>query len=367
MAVSRSHVPSVSRAYLPWEFMRVGRTVRSLLLVGGVMLVAAAPVAAAPSLFPAYTDSGANPTSFPIYVTAPPADPHRLFVVQRFGQIRVAVDGVMQDAPFLDLSTRIWNNVNSEAGVLSMAFAPDYATSGDFWVYFVEKPDAGSSNGDIHIERFQRSAANPNVASPTPLSTIEIPHDANSNHYGGQLAFGPDGMLYAGTGDGGGGNDTAHNSQNDASKLGKLLKIDPATDAVTMAAKGLRNPYRFSFDSANGDLIIGDVGQAAYEEIDWVPASAGLSGLNFGWPCREGMHNGPGAGSYPECPVASPIEPVLEYANPNGASSPSVAVTGGVVVRDASVPTLNGRYLYADYFGSLGFNGTTGDNRIHSA
>src|SRR3954469_4878783 len=167
-------------------FVRATQAVRASLLLAAVMLVAAAPVAAAPSLFPAYTDSAANPTSFPIFVTAPPGDTHRLFVVQRFGQIRVAVDGLMQEAPFLDLSTRIWNNVNSEAGVLSMAFAPDYGKSGYFWVCFVEKPDAGSSNGDIHIERFQSSAANPNVASPTPLSTIEIAHDANSNHYGGQ-------------------------------------------------------------------------------------------------------------------------------------------------------------------------------------
>jgi glucose/arabinose dehydrogenase len=297
------------------------------------------------SLVSPYTDSVVAPVDTPIYVTAPPGDSSRLFVVERGGRIRVAVNGLMRDTPFLDITSRVYTS--GEAGLLSMAFAPDYATSGKFYVYFIEKPDAGAANGDIVVEEFQRSAGDANIANGTPLRRLaEVQHDANNNHYGGQLAFGPDGKLYAGTGDGGSGNDPDGNAQNDASQLGKLLAIDTgAASSVTNAAKGLRNPFRFSFDRGTGELVLGDVGQAKWEEIDWVPATDTLAGSNFGWKCYEALEH-----VFSGCDPSPRVDPVIFYANPNGSSAPSAAVTGGVVVRDPALTPIFGRYLYADFY-----------------
>jgi glucose/arabinose dehydrogenase len=288
------------------------------------------------TLVPAFSGSA----TAPIYVTAPPGDSTRLFVVERGGRIRVAVDGVMQGTPFLDISSRV--TTTGEGGLLSMAFAPDYATSRKFYVYFVQKSD-----GHIHVEQFSRSVSDPNVADPTATTPLlDVDHPGQTNHYGGQLAFGPDGKLYAGTGDGGGANDPSGNAQNPSSQLGKLLAIDTSAPppAVSTAALGLRNPFRFSFDRGTGDLVLGDVGQAKWEEIDWVPAGA-LTGSNFGWDCYEAFEH-----VDLSCDPSPRVDPVIAYANPNGASPPSAAVTGGVVVRDPALPTLFGRYLYADFF-----------------
>ena len=300
------------------------------------MTLTLAPAAhAALSLTPAFTGSVSQPT----YVTAPPGDSHRLFIVTRPGVIRVAVDGVLQSTPFLDITTRV--STSGEGGLLSMAFPSDYASSGKFYVYFAQKSD-----GDIRIEQFSRSAADPDVADTTPALMLDVPHPGQTNHYGGQLQWGADGRLYAGTGDGGGSNDPNSNAQDTGSMLGKLLAIDPANPGTaTIAALGLRNPFRWSFDRTTHDLVIGDVGQGQREEIDYVPASTPLNGLNFGWPCREGTldlsHSG--------CPVAGTIDPVWEYGHTGG----SVAITGGVVVRDPALTPLFGRYLYADYYAGV--------------
>src|SRR3954454_1408842 len=182
--------------------MRAGGSIRGVvaMLAACAGLAAAAPAQAALSFRPAYTDSVANPVNTPIFVTAPPGDSSRLLVVERGGRIRIAVNGVIQDTPFLDISSRV--QTAGEGGLLSMAVAPDYATSGKFYVYFIQKSD-----GHIRVEQFTRSGANPNVADTSSTSMLDVAHPTYQNHYGGQIAFGPDGLLYAGTGDGGSAND----------------------------------------------------------------------------------------------------------------------------------------------------------------
>lgn len=319
--------------------MRSGGSIKGWIgaLAAGVALFVAASAQAGLTLTPAYTASLTAPVNSPIYVTAPPGDTSRLFVVERGGRIRVAVDGVMRDTPFLDISSRV--QTTGEGGLLSMAFPSDYGTSGKFYVYFVQKSD-----GDIRIEQFTRSAADPNVADTAtpPTLMLDIPHPGFTNHYGGQLQWGPGNKLYAGTGDGGGGDDTNNNSQNASSMLGKLLAIDPASPGTaSIAALGLRNPFRFSFDRATNDLVIGDVGQDDFEEVDFIPAPT-LSGLNFGWPCREGAALNDGR----SCTVSPYVDPVLAPTHINGWK----AITGGVVVRDPALTSLVGRYLYADFY-----------------
>lgn len=295
----------------------------------------------------------------PTYVTAPPGDGERVFVVEKAGRIRVVKNGSTLPTPFLDITGPV-NPTASERGLLSMAFAPDYATSGRFYVYYT----ADSPTGQLTISEFQRSA-NPDVASPAERIVLGIPHSDEDNHNGGQLQFGPDGYLYVGTGDGGGANDPNSNAQNQNALLGKLLRIDPRLgpggEAYTVPATnpflgqagkrpeiwsyGLRNPWRFSFDRLTGDLTIADVGQNDWEEIDFVTAaSGGGRGVNFGWKCFEGKHaysNNP-----PHCsprPTNHTL-PVHEYSHTRGCS-----ITGGYVSRDPALPALAGRYVYGDY------------------
>jgi hypothetical protein len=277
---------------------------------------------------------------------------------------------VLQSTPFLDIHTEVWTT--GEAGLLSMAFDPNYGNQGSagyglFYVYYVEPPDSGSSFGDIHISEFSADPANtPNVANPaSERLVLEIPHDDNSNHYGGTLHFGADGYLYAGTGDGGGSDNQYGNAQSTTkSLLGKIIRIDPhgspysipagnpysgqplcnppstTTNCPEIFALGLRNPFRWAFDSANGDVAIGDVGQSQYEEVDYVTS---LAGKNFGWPCKEGPVN------YKTCASPPPFaDPVFWYSH-TGLTG-SVAITGGVVVRDPALWQTVGRYLWADFY-----------------
>src|SRR3954453_1351851 len=191
------------------RFVRVTQAVRTFLLLAltATALAAVAPAQASLTLTPVASLTG------PMYVTAPAGDASRLFIVQRSGKITVTVNGIAQSTPFLDISGLV--QTAGEGGLLSMAFAPDYATSGHFYVYYVEKPDTVGVNGDIRIEQYTRSTQNANVADPSSqVLLLEIQHDTNSNHYGGQLQwFGN--RLYAGTGDGGGANDAPGNAQND--------------------------------------------------------------------------------------------------------------------------------------------------------
>jgi len=272
---------------------------------------------------------------------------NRLFVVELTGRIRVIKGSAVLPEPFLDLSDLI--STGGERGLFSVAFPPDYATSGRFYV------DYTNAAGNSVIARY-RVSDDPNRADPASaevLLTVEQPY---ANHNGGQLAFGPDGFLYIGFGDGGSGGDPQDNAQNPASLLGKMLRIDvsrpgaygipldnPFVGDTTYRAEvwslGLRNPWRFSFDRSTGELYIADVGQNAWEEIDVEPAGAG--GRNYGWNRFEGTH------PYPpdtKRDVEGFTMPVIEYDRSAGQS-----VTGGFVYRGTQSPTLTGVYVYADY------------------
>jgi glucose/arabinose dehydrogenase len=256
--------------------------------------------------------------------------------------IRVAVDGALQATPFLDIQDQV--STEGEAGMLSMAFDPGYenpksAGYGLFYVYFVAKPGTGERFGAIHIEEFTADPAHtPDVANKNGRLVLLIAHNDASNHYGGTLQFNPnDGLLYIATGDGGGSNNQFGNAQDTKkSLLGKLLRIDPhqsasdpysipaanpfsgqprcdppsgTTDCPEVLAWGLRNPFRWSFDRATGDIAIGDVGQGQWEEVDYVPASATLARDNFGWPCFEGPV------AYQSCTANPRVDPVFAYSH----------------------------------------------------
>jgi glucose/arabinose dehydrogenase len=308
-------------------------------------LLAVAPRAGAVGLQPVGTFNS------PIYVTSPPGDP-RLFVVERGGTIQVIHDGVTSE--FLDISSLTTND--GERGLLSMAFDPSYASNGLFYVYYTgDGADAGGQVGDIHIDEFHVSG-NPNVANPGSRRTVMTFSHAASNHNGGQLQFGPDGLLYISVGD----NANSSNAQSLANPYGKVLRIDPhgagpgahgvpstnpfvGVGGATQEAwsLGLRNPWRFSFDRLTGDLVIGDVGQTSWEEIDLAPASTGAArGANFGWPSCEGFEG--------SCPGTT--APVFAYphSDPGGDQAYGCAIMGGYVYRGSQIPELAGRYLYAD-------------------
>jgi hypothetical protein len=287
-------------------------------------------------------------------VTAPPQDTHRLFVVQRLGLIKIIVDGAPQAEPFLDISSLV--SQDPELGILSIAFAPDYATSRKFYVYYT-----AVGTRAVTLAQFLRDEGNPNIADPSSRRTLlTIPHP-QPNHNGGQLQFGPDGYLYMADGDAGGQNDPYRNGQNLETLPGKLMRIDPfrgepyaippnnpfvgqPPKRPEIFAYGFRNPWRFSFDRLTGDLTLGDVGQNLWEEIDFAPlASGGGNGANFGWSCWEATHI---FRLNLECnPPPVQVPPVFEY--PHGARGCSI--TGGYVVRDPGLPSLQGRYLFGDY------------------
>ena len=287
----------------------------------------------------------------PVYVTAPPRDRRRLFVVEKGGAIRVVRDGRTLARPFLDLRGRV--STGSEQGLLSLAFAPDYSRSGRFYVSYTD------TNGDSHVVEYRRRSAN--RARPGSARRVLFQDQPESNHNGGLILFGPDGRLYVGLGDGGGGGDRhgpRGNAQNLGTLLGKILRIDPrrrggrayrvprdnpfrgrAGARREIYAYGLRNPWRFSFDRKTGDLAIGDVGQDAVEEIDFVRRGDG-AGANFGWRVFEGSRRFADGESAP-----GHVRPVLERNHADGWCS----ITGGVVVRDPRLPGLAGRYVFGDY------------------
>ena len=327
----------------------MSRTALLVVLACVAGAVAAGSAAGAVGLAPVGTFSN------PIYVTAPPRDGSRLVVAERAGVLALLVDGVRQTRPLLDISDRV-QCCEGERGLESIAFAPDYAASGLLYAYYT----ARSPLGALTISEFRRSATDPDVVDPaSERILVRIPHDLQSNHNGGQLQFGPDGALYAGTGDGGAGGDPAGNGQNtDTSaapssqagvnrdwRLAKLLRIDPATGAASIYAYGLRNPFRFSFDRQTGDLLIGDVGQDAYEEVDALPAGT-PPGTNFGWNSFEGLHTYPGGAAVGSPRPAGFTFPVLERPH---AVDGVCSITGGYVVRDPSLPSLAGRYVYGDF------------------
>src|SRR5882672_4894362 len=278
---------------------------------------------------------------------APPGDP-RLFIAERPGRIRVVQGGVLLPTPFLNISSRVLPLVG-EDGLLSFAFHPQYASGQPFvFVHFIEKDI--NPNGDIVVERYLVSSMDPNALQTPGIEVIRIPHTDATNHYGGRVAFGPDGMLYLSTGDGGGGNNQFGHAQDAASHLGKLLRLDVSALPYTIPpdnpvfpgaarnenwAIGLRNPFRYAFDG--GQLYIADVGQGAREEIDVV--AAGTSGLNYGWNIREGTLCSAGP-----CSTLGLTPPVYEYDHGGG----RCAIIGGYVYRGAAIPELRGQYLFSD-------------------
>jgi glucose/arabinose dehydrogenase len=290
--------------------------------------------------------------SSPVFMTAPPGDSTRLFVVEQGGLIRIIdlTNNSLLATPFLNISSLL--STGGERGLLGMAFDSQYATNRRLYVFYT------NTTGDIVIARYLRSA-NVNLADSTSaIVLLTVEHSAESNHNGGMLAFGPDGCLYAGIGDGGSSGDPSNNGQNTFSLLGKLIRLNPDTGgpcgnviinpfllgggAQQVWSFGLRNPWRFSFDRQTNDLYIGDVGQNEREEINVsLGPNAGLK-LNYGWRLMEGtLCFNPSI----NCDSGNLTRPVIDYPHFSGACS----VTGGYVYRGSIVPALRGAYFYADY------------------
>ncbi len=286
----------------------------------------------------------------PLYVTAPPGDTQRIFIVEQSGRIRILRNGTLLPTPFLDLSGRI--SSGGERGLLGLAFHPQYAANRRFVVYYT------NPSGDTRVSVFQASS-NPDLADAASEQVILAVTQPFANHNGGMVVFGPDGKLYIGLGDGGSGGDPQGNGQNRNVLLGKILRLDvngsgqasvPADNPFAgqsgrrpeIWSYGLRNPWRFSFDRTLGDLYIGDVGQSAREEIDVSTEAAQLGrGLNYGWNTMEGTAcYSPSTG----CVRTGLTLPVLDYDHGAGCS-----VTGGYVYRGAAIPPLRGTYFYGDY------------------
>jgi glucose/arabinose dehydrogenase len=287
----------------------------------------------------------------PVYLTSPPGDRARQFVVEQAGRVMAIRDGRKLEQPFLDIRGQVTSG--GEQGLLSIAFAPDYATSGRFYVYFTDEA------GDQRIVEYRRRDAD--RADPGSARLVLRMADSEPNHNGGLLLFGPDGLLYVGTGDGGGGGDqhgSRGNAQDLGSLLGKILRIDPRGGGgrpyrvpagnpfvgrsgarSEVYSYGLRNPWRFSFDRKTGDLAIGDVGQNAVEEIDFVRRGKGR-GANFGWRPFEGRS------AYARGERApGNVRPVIVRKHSDG----NCSITGGVIVRDPQLSGLLGRYVFGDY------------------
>ena len=294
----------------------------------------------------------ANPT----FATSPPGDTTRLFVTERAGRIVLLKNDVAQAGAFLDLRGKISDTV--ENGLYSMAFHPQYATNGRFYVFFT------NLNGDIRVVRYTVSTTNPDSANEASADTLlAVPHPIAGtslpfgNHHGGQLQFGPDGMLYASLGDGGCCGDPLQNGQRHHTMNAKIHRLDvngptgyvappdnpfysDTSFPPTTWAWGFRNPWRFSFDRATGDLYIGDVGDATWEEVDVAPAPTRGKGLNYGWSTMEGSHCVTAG-----CNQTGLTLPVIDYQHVGG----NCDVQGGYVYRGTRVTQLIGYYLYVDY------------------
>jgi glucose/arabinose dehydrogenase len=264
-------------------------------------------------------------------VTAPRSEPGRLYVVEQTGRIRIVENGRKRSQPFLDVRRLV--SCCGEQGLLSVAFHPRYADNRLLYVNYTDV------NGDTKVVEYRSEGNRVLPRTARELLFVDQPY---ANHNGGQLVFGPDGFLYVGMGDGGSAGDPGNVAQNLRSRLGKLLRlnVDKAGAKWQIAALGLRNPWRFSFDRANGDLYIGDVGQGEWEEIDYV--RAGKSGIeNYGWDVFEGRHS---YESKRRNPAGRLVQPIAEYSHSNGCS-----VTGGFVYRGSLAPALRGQYFYGDY------------------
>ena len=270
----------------------------------------------------------------PVYVGAPRNEANRLYVVERPGVIRVLVNGTLRAEPFLDIRSRVGDD-DSEQGLLSVAFHPNYAKNHRFFVDYTD------NRGDTRVVEFRSNGTVGLLSTARQILFVNQPY---SNHNGGQLQFGPDGNLYVGMGDGGSGGDPQNHAQNLSSRLGKLLRLNVSKAGARwqIAGYGLRNPWRFSWDRATRDLYIGDVGQGDWEEVD-LRTPAQQRGLNnYGWRVWEGRAR------YTSGQKVNPrgrlVFPITAYSHNAGCS-----ITGGYVYRGTAVPSARGRYFYGDY------------------
>jgi glucose/arabinose dehydrogenase len=288
--------------------------------------------------------------SSPVDLQFPNDGSARMFIVQQAGAIRIAANGSLVPAPFLDITSKV--DFGGEKGLLGLAFHPQFPQNHLFYVHYDR---IFSGQMESVIAEYQVSASDPNLANPNSERIVLTQVQPFANHKGGQIVFGPDGFLYIGFGDGGGGGDTLGNGQNLQTLLGKMLRIDvdnrsggkqyaipPGNPFASPAglpeiwSYGLRNPWRFSFDRSGGRLFCGDVGQDKYEEIDILQ-----SGANFGWHTMEGIHcYNPASG----CDMSGLTLPIVEYDHTEGE-----AVMGGFVYRGTAIPTLVGSYIFGDY------------------
>jgi glucose/arabinose dehydrogenase len=292
----------------------------------------------------------ASGLSFPLYLTAPAGDLSRLFIVEKTGGIRIVKDGTLLPDPFLDISRQVSGSM--EQGLLGLAFPPDYASTGRFVIHYTD------TAGNTRLSVFQVSA-NPDIADGSSEQVILTADQPAPNHNGGQVTFGPDGFLYLGLGDGGGSSDPQGRGQDLSELLGSILRVDVQSGtSYTVPADnpfvgqqpatrpevwnyGLRNPWRFSFDRANGDLYIADVGENDFEEIDVAPAANGAGkGVNYGWSIMEGDHCLGGG----QCDQTGLTLPTFQYNHSGGCS-----VIGGYVYRGSALPDLQGVYFYGDF------------------
>ena len=326
----------------------------------GVVLPTPTPTLAVATLAPEQVRLRLEPVyrgfELPVFLTHAGDGSGRLFVVEKTGKIWVIVDGAVQSAPFLDVSGKI-TTAGNEQGLLGMAFAPDFATSGHLFINYTDR------QGTTVVERYTVASGNPNQAdTQSAFTVLTVPQPA-SNHNAGMLDFGPDGYLYVPLGDGGAANDRFGNGQNPQTLLGKILRLDVTTDPTQpyrippdnpfvaadwngqdvrdeIWAIGLRNPWRTSFDRVTGDFWIADVGQNRFEEINVVPSGA-PGGYNFGWPIMEGKS----CFNAPDCDQSGLTLPVIDYAHGRGECS----VTGGYVYRGEAYPQWHGIYFYGDF------------------
>jgi glucose/arabinose dehydrogenase len=292
----------------------------------------------------------ASGLSFPLYLTAPPGDLTRLFIVEKTGAIRIIKNGALLQEPFLNISGQVTGGM--EQGLLGLAFPPDYATSGRFVVHYTD------TAGDTKLSVFHVST-NADLADPASEQVLLTVDQPFPNHNGGQIVFGPDGYLYLGLGDGGGAGDPEGRGQDLSELLGSILRLDVQSGtAYTVPpdnpfvgqqpairpeiwSYGLRNPWRFSFDPATGDLYIADVGQDKIEEIDVATSESGAGrGVNYGWSIMEGSQCLGGG----ECDQAGLTLPTFEYGRNQGCS-----IIGGYVYRGSELPALQGLYFYGDF------------------
>jgi glucose/arabinose dehydrogenase len=323
------------------RLLQLGACVVVLILVGG-------PPASAATSWPGVVLAPVvQGLAAPVAIANAGDGSNRLFVAEQAGRVRLIKEGVLQPAPFLDISAKV--SCCGERGLLGLAFPPGYAAKGHFYLFYTDL------TGAITLARYQ-VGANPDLADPASEQVLLSVDHPRVNHNGGQLAFGPaDGFLYVGIGDGGGGGDPDGNGQNTGTLLGKILRLDVESGATPYAipldnpfasgggrpeiwAYGLRNPWRFSFDRQTHDLYIGDVGQSLWEEVDYQVAGA-AGGANYGWNIMEGMH----CYNATSCDQTGLTLPVTEYDHSLGC-----AIIGGFVYRGSAQPALSGLYLYAD-------------------